>query len=100
MNIVLLALLVVTLDVPFGAYRATVRRFSAQWFLAIHLPIPFIFALRVTSGHSYRVIPVLIAAALVGQVLGSWAYDRLRAARGETPAPVPVPPDDGPSDTC
>jgi len=99
MNIAILALLVVALNLPFGAYRATVRRLSPQWLLAIHLPIPLIFLLRVTSGHSYRVIPLLVVAAVLGQLLGSWGYNRLRAARGGTPAVVPVPPDDRPSDT-
>lgn len=99
LEILILALLAVALNVPFGAYRSTVRRFSLPWFLAIHLPIPLILLLRLASGHSYRVIPLLVVAAVVGQLLGSWAYARLRATRGGTPAVVPVPPDDGPSDT-
>jgi hypothetical protein len=99
LDIVILALLTVAITVPFGAYRSTVRRLSAQWFLAIHLPVPLILLLRLASGHTSRIIPLLVVAAVVGQLLGSWAYTRLRAARGGAPAVVPVPPDDGPTDS-
>lgn len=77
---------------PFGAYRVTTRRLSARWFLAVHLPILFILLLRLSSGYSYRIIPPLVVACVVGQLLGSWAYLRLRATR--TPATVAVPQDD------
>lgn len=92
--IIILALVAVALNVPFGAWRATTARLSARWFLAIHLPIPFVLLLRVTSGHSYRVIPLLVAATIVGQLLGSWAYQRRPAARRGAALAVPVTVDE------
>ena len=65
-------------NLPFGAWRSTVPRFSWRWFLAIHLPIPFIFLLRTALGLSAWYIPVSLACALAGQLLGSWLYARLR----------------------
>ena len=69
------------INLPFGAYRATVRRLSWQWFLAIHLPIPFIFVMRVSMGFSAWFIPFMLAAAVTGQLLGSWFYNLRRSRR-------------------
>jgi hypothetical protein len=76
------------LNLPFGAYRATTRRLSPKWFLAIHLPIPFIFVLRVGAHYGYAFIPWLVLGALAGQIAGArlWAWHRQRRA----PAPVAV----------
>lgn len=63
------------LNIPFGAYRATVATFSVRWFLAIHLPIPFIFLLRIGAGYGYSFIPWLFVGAVCGQIAGArlWA---------------------------
>jgi hypothetical protein len=71
----------VTLNVPFGAWRATTPRLSPAWFLAVHLPIPFLFLLRYGSGLDWHWIPVMLACAVAGQVLGSWLYGRFAPAR-------------------
>jgi hypothetical protein len=100
LSIPILAFIAVALNVPFGAYRATTTRLSARWFLALHLPIPFILLLRVASGHSYRVIPLLVAASVAGQLLGSWGYGRWRAARAAgRPVAVPVAVDERVTET-
>jgi hypothetical protein len=70
---------VALLNVPFGYWRAGTRRFSLPWFLAIHLPVPIVVAMRVLSGHGFNLatIPVLVAAFFTGQFLGA----RIRMAR-------------------
>lgn len=65
-----LVLLVFLLNLPFGYYRVTTRKFSIKWFLSIHIPIPFIFVLRVISGFGYSVIPILILFDILGQIGG------------------------------
>lgn len=72
----------VALNIPFGAYRATVATFSVRWFLAIHLPIPFIFLLRVSAGYGYSFIPWLFAGAVGGQLAGArlWRWRSERRA--------------------
>lgn len=71
----------IAINSPFGAYRATVRKLSWKWFLAIHLPIPFIFLLRVAFGFGYWFIPFSLAAAITGQILGAWLFKTWRTHR-------------------
>jgi hypothetical protein len=72
------AVIVFALNVPFGFWRARTRRFSRQWFLAVHLPIPAVIGFRIFAGLGWHFItfPVLIGAFFFGQVTGSllqWA---------------------------
>ena len=84
MGLWFVAAIVFFLNLPFGLWRARVRRFSWQWILAIHLPVPPIIALRIYSGLGWRFItfPVLIGAFLLGQVLGGRA-NRLLGNAGQ-----------------
>ena len=68
----IVAALVFTVNIPFGYWRARVRKFSAQWILAIHLPVPLVISLRVLSGLGWQFItfPVLIGAFFLGQFAG------------------------------
>ncbi len=63
---------VLTLNLPFGYWRSNVKRFSKQWFLAVHIPVPFVIASRVLSGLGWRLItfPVMVGAFFMGQLLG------------------------------
>ena len=75
---------VLTLNLPFGYWRSQVKRFSTQWFLAVHIPVPFVIALRILSGLGWRFItfPVMIGAFFTGQLLGGLIqhfYDKNRA---------------------
>ena len=65
--------LVFVLNIPFGYWRANVRKFSTQWFLAIHIPVPFIIALRLLSGigFAWYTYLFLVGAFFLGQQLGS-----------------------------
>ncbi len=80
-RVILLIVCGTAINLPFGAWRATVKRLSWKWFAAIHLPIPFLFLLRTALGFSLWFIPVSLAGALAGQLLGSWLLHRARAAR-------------------
>jgi len=55
-----------------------VRKYSLQWILAIHLPVPAIIILRLFSGIGFELYtyPILIAAFFTGQLLGSKLYLR------------------------
>ncbi|HXX56390.1 MAG TPA: hypothetical protein VEI96_00150 [Thermodesulfovibrionales bacterium] len=67
----LLFSLTILINLPFGYFRRRERKFSFKWFLYIHVPIPFIFLMRVLSHLDFRYIPLFILAAVIGQVLGS-----------------------------
>jgi hypothetical protein len=72
MKLVLISAVVLLLNLPFGYWRAGVRRFSLQWFLAIHVPVPLVIGLRLVSGIGWQMVtfPILIGAFFVGQFLG------------------------------
>ena len=72
MSLWTVALLVFLLNLPFGYWRASVRKLSTQWFLAVHLPVPLVIALRAFSGLGWKLIsfPVLVGAFFLGQFVG------------------------------
>jgi len=58
------------LNLPFGYMRMKTRKFSIQWFLCIHLPIPLIIIFRKYAGFGYSAVPLFLAASVFGQVIG------------------------------
>jgi hypothetical protein len=72
MHILSVAILVFLLNLPFGYWRANERKLSRRWFLAIHLPVPGVIALRIFSGLGWQLItfPVMIGAFFAGQYAG------------------------------
>jgi hypothetical protein len=57
-------------NLPLGRWRASLKKFSAAWFLAVHLSIPFIILLRIKMGLSAWFIPFSLGAAVAGQLVG------------------------------
>lgn len=72
MIIFIVAISVFLINLPFGFWRSKVKKFSPQWFLAIHLPVPFIILLRIYSnvGFEFYTYPILIGSFFLGQFLG------------------------------
>ena len=70
--LLLAAILVFLINIPFGYWRSGVRKFSIQWVLAIHLPVPLVVACRIFLGLGWHLItfPVLIGAFFAGQLAG------------------------------
>ncbi len=66
------------LNIPLGYIREGYRKFSFLWLFWIHASIPLLIFLRMKLGISPWFIPVSIALAVVGQVLGS-RYRRRKA---------------------
>lgn len=81
MNLILISIIIFILNIPFGYWRANVKRFSAQWFLAIHIPVPFIILFRHFSGVGFEPITYIIffLAFLLGQLTGIRIFDRMKA---------------------
>jgi len=73
-EILAVAVFTFVVNLPFGWWRMGLAKFSLPWWLAIHLPIPLVIALRVTLGIPYATVPFFIASAVAGQ----WAGGRLR----------------------
>ena len=73
----------VVINLPCGYWRAGVRKFSPQWFLAVHAAVPMVIALRFALGLPFRwkMLPFFVAAYFGGQYVGS----RLRLRRPAQP---------------
>jgi hypothetical protein len=71
-SIGVVALLILFINLPFGYWRAGVRKFSAPWFLAVHLPVPVAVGLRlmVHLGWRFYLLPLWIGVFFAGQFLG------------------------------
>ncbi|RJP71522.1 MAG: hypothetical protein C4532_07355 [Candidatus Abyssobacteria bacterium SURF_17] len=63
-----------TLNLPFGFLRSRVQRYSFAWFLYIHVPIPFVYLLRRMFMVSAYIIPLLVVAAVAGQIWGGRVF--------------------------
>ena len=72
MKLWIIAAIVFVLNLPFGYWRAGTKKFSRQWILAVHLPVPGVIALRIFSGLGWQLLsfPVLVGAFFLGQLLG------------------------------
>lgn len=84
MRIAVVTLIVFLLNIPFGYWRANVRKFSLQWALAIHIPVPVIIVLRIFSdiGFAWVTYVFLVAAFFAGQKLGYYFSKRMQAKYG------------------
>ena len=60
----------ILINIPLGYVRQGVEKFSFAWYFYIHISIPFIIYLRIKSGYSWKLIPLTIAGAILGQVIG------------------------------
>ena len=72
MTLLFVTIAVFVLNLPFGYWRETTKKFSLQWVLAIHLPVPIVIALRHLSGLGWQLhtYPFLIGAFFIGQYTG------------------------------
>ena len=73
-----IALLIFVMNLPFGAWRARLRKLSPTWFVAIHVPVVLAIGMRILMGVPFRLItlPLYVAAFFLGQLAGG----RLRRA--------------------
>lgn len=68
------------LNVPLGVWREHTKKFSPQWFLAVHATIPFIAMLRKAVVMPKYAIAFTIGSAILGQAVGARA-ERIRLAK-------------------
>ena len=79
LRLLIISLGVFIFNIPFGYWRANVKKFSWQWVLAIHIPVPFIIALRIFEhiGFAWYTYVFLVAAFFLGQRFGAWLHKYL-----------------------
>ena len=66
----LIALTAFIVNLPLGYLRSRCRRYSAMWFVYVHLSVPLIFLARVLSHTDYQFIVLFVLSAATGQYLG------------------------------
>ena len=68
------------INLPFGYWRAGVRKFSPAWFVAVHAAVPLVVALRFVLGLPFRwlAFPLFVAAYFGGQTVGAKVRKRQR----------------------
>jgi hypothetical protein len=71
-KLLIVAVGVFVVNLPFGFWRAGVRKLSLPWFLAVHAPVPVVVLLRLASGLGFQLatFPVLVGAFFAGQFTG------------------------------
>lgn len=84
-RIALVALGILVVNVPFGWWRAGLRKLSPTWFVAVHAPVPIAVGLRYWTGLGFRweTLPLFVAAYLGGQMLGGRLGRRAAEAHAE-----------------
>lgn len=80
--LIFLSLLVIIVNLPFGYWRAGAKRYSMQWYLAIHLPVPLIILLRIyaQAGWHWSSYVMFVIAFMLGQFSGGRLYRVRRSA--------------------
>ncbi len=78
LKIAVVSLVCLLVNIPMGRIRERYPKFSVPWLFWIHASIPLIIALRIWLALHPIAIPVNIAAAVLGQLLGSRSVKRPR----------------------
>ncbi len=85
-KILIVSVLCLIVNIPLGARRERARKFSWQWILWIHASIPVIIALRIWLQLHLIAIPINIAAAVLGQLIGGAPEKKKRRVLQSTAA--------------
>ena len=80
LKILLVSVVCLLVNIPMGMMRERSRKFSLQWMLWVHASIPLIIALRIGLHLHWIAIPINIAAAILGQLIGGTPEKKKRKA--------------------
>ncbi|XP_020576367.1 uncharacterized protein LOC110021968 [Phalaenopsis equestris] len=76
-KMIAIGLLGMAANVPLGIWREHTKKFSPQWFVAVHAAVPFVAMLRKSVLMPKTAMAFTIAASILGQTIGSRA-ERIR----------------------
>jgi hypothetical protein len=65
-----LTLFAFVLNLPLGYQRQNYEKFSFGWYFYVHISIPVIIYARIKSGYDWHMIPLTLAGAVAGQIVG------------------------------
>jgi hypothetical protein len=74
---------IIFINVFFGYWRSNTRRFSKQWLLAIHIPVPIAIGLRLSFlGWHWVLLPPFVGSFALGQYSGGQLRRIMKKAKG------------------
>jgi hypothetical protein len=76
LSLLLLILVAVALNVPLGYLRQNYEKFTFGWYFYVHISIPLIIYMRIKSGFGWKIIPLTLGGAVIGQVVGGMIHKR------------------------
>lgn len=88
-RILAVSVICLLVNLPMGRMRERSRKFSWPWLCWVHASIPLIIALRIAWKLHPIAIPINIAAAVAGQLLGGRPEKHKRRAVGNPAVPAP-----------
>lgn len=85
-KLLILSIVVIVLNIPFGYWRGNVKKFSLQWILAVHIPVVIVVTLRilVSIGFAWYTFVFLVTAFFLGQSIGSIIHKYSMNSSNET----------------
>ena len=74
MNLFLVLASIFLINIFFGYWRSNTRRFTLQWLMAVHIPVPLAIGLRLLLlGWNWIMLPVFVVTFFAGQYTGGVA---------------------------
>ncbi|NQU32603.1 MAG: hypothetical protein HQ521_05155 [Bacteroidetes bacterium] len=85
-KLLILSIVVLIVNIPFGYWRANVKKFSLQWILAVHIPVLFMITLRILVhvGFAWYTFVFLVIAFFLGQTTGAYIHKKIEQRYNET----------------
>lgn len=80
-TLICLILLALAINVPFGYLRQSYEKFTFGWYFYVHISIPLIIYLRIKAGFSWKLIPLTLGGAVVGQIIGGLLHRKRHGNR-------------------
>ena len=86
LKLTIITILIFIFNIPFGYWRENVKKFSLQWALAIHIPVPFIIFTRIYAniGFAWYTYVLFVGAFFTGQKLGAVILKRRKKSEKNT----------------
>ena len=83
-NVFYVAAATLLVNIPFGYWRESARKFSWQWFIAVHAAVPLVIAMRMRAGIDWQVpvVALFILCYFAGQFIGARLKRRRNPAAG------------------
>ncbi|MCK5907792.1 MAG: hypothetical protein KAG37_09390 [Flavobacteriales bacterium] len=78
LKLTIITILIFAFNIPFGYWRENVKKFSFQWALAVHIPVPFIILIRIYAdvGFAWYTYVLFVGAFFLGHRLGATLLKR------------------------